>query len=171
MKSDQLDSIFITLSGDAANIPSISNSREIGYKWSRDRTTRRLKKIPFIKKTASQIAAMKELSDLFGWACIQSGYGLPTFGAEEVHILALLAHKPGRWDSHNAAKALGDWAQSAGIVIDDSACEIDIRKKSEYQPFFENLNTTEIIISRRDLIFSLSIGFVHAIKEIHCRAN
>ena len=116
---------MIELYGDAALFPSTSNSKQIYYN----------------KKTGARFVGKshgaKNQLDLISAVFLQeilTRYTLPipSFGKFPIHVLALLAERPGRWDSHNFSKPIGDWLQSTGIIDDDTFAEIVCVKKDDY---------------------------------------
>lgn len=162
-RGQELEAVIVSLYGDAAHIPSLSNHRKIVYCWRNTKTGKR--RVPMLKKTEYQLRAMQRLSDLFSLACLNSGCPLPSFGDHQVYALALLAARKGVWDSHNAVKALGDWMQAVTLINNDSQAEIDVRKKTEYQPHLKDLLETEIIIVRRSFIYAQNLRFIDELKS------
>lgn len=143
--------LWIEFAGEAANIPSTSNSRAVRY--------RRLKGgsrvVPFIGKKSEHIATLTLMSKLYFLACIEAGHGPVNFGAERVSVTVHLAVRPGRWDSHNMAKPVGDWLEEVEIIDDDSRAEIHCYKKADYPAMTMAPATTQIIIQPHAQIHGL----------------
>lgn len=160
--------LIIELTGPAAHFPSTSNSREIGYRKMFVRgkgfTTR-----PFIRKSREQLVRLEASSILFLLAS-QSVFTFyqafeTLFGSEQVHVLALLAHRKGRFDSHNISKPIGDWLQSNLVIDDDSQAEIHCFKKSEYDCLANERETTTLIIQPRFVVDQINSKFIYEIKN------
>lgn len=129
----ELEAVWIELSGSIASFPSTSNSREVGYHWTRTKTGQR-EKLPYIRKSRSQLARLEAATWHYRAALNRSSEPPAlSFGSTRVHVLALLAHRPGRFDSHNMSKPIGDWLEAIGLIENDTNAEIDCRKKSEYK--------------------------------------
>lgn len=120
-----LCALVIELHGDAALFPSTSNSKQIYYNKSSGAR--------FIGKSSTASDRLKLISAVFLQE-IMTRYGLPvpSFGEFPIHVLALLTDRPGKYDSHNYSKPIGDWLQSTGIIDDDTQAEILCLKKSDY---------------------------------------
>lgn len=129
--------VCIYLKGPLANIPSKGNSLIPLFKQ------KRLINHPSVK------AYNQEFITRHTMAWVKLGIPQPDFGKNLVTVSIGLAQKPGRWDSHNANKLLADTLCQCGLYDDDSQAECHPYKKSEYQVFRTDLDTTTIIISRR----------------------
>lgn len=144
-----LCALIIELRGDAALFPSTSNSRQI---YLNRKTGAR-----FIGKSSSAKEQLDLISALFLQEII-SRYNLPvpSFGEFPIHVLALLADRPGKYDSHNYSKPIGDWIQSTGIIDDDTYAEILCVKKKDYpQGHLTNINDHRERIEKDSHLYNL----------------
>lgn len=94
---------------------------------------------------------------------------LVAYGSTLVHVLVILGERydskgrrVNRWDSHNMAKAVGDWLQSAEIIEDDSRAEIWCCKRVDY--FDDTKAQTTIIIQPRASIADLVESLIRVIN-------
>jgi len=147
-EGDRLKAILIYLKGISAQFPSTSNSREIRYKWINSKAGFR-KKVPFLSKTKFQQEQLGKISALYTEALVRCGVPFPSFYGEKVHVLALLASMPRKFDSHNFSKPIGDWLEHVGIITDDTNAEIHCFKCGDYERFKENEETTIILVQPR----------------------
>ncbi len=120
-----LCALVIELHGNAALFPSTSNSKQIYFN---KRTGSR-----FVGKSHDAKKRLDLISALFLQEIVtRYNLPIPSFGEFPIHVLALLADRPGRWDSHNYSKPIGDWLQATGIIDDDTHAEIYCVKKTDY---------------------------------------
>lgn len=149
----ELREINLEIQGACAHFPSTSNSREIAYK--KIFSNGAPKTIPFIRKSDAHLAKLEALKNLLLAELTKQKQLIPfpSFLAEPVHVLVLIAHKPGRWDSHNTAKPIGDWLEDVGIINDDCDAEISCFKKSLI-PGSTNLGVTTVKIRRLDEVIN-----------------
>lgn len=159
-KDSRMVGLWIEFGGDAANIPSVSNARQIAWCIAKGG-----KKRPIIRKTSNTIGRLEAMSHLFTEAVVKEGIGIPSFGETEVQVTALLAKRGGRWDSHNATKAIGDWLESVGILHDDQQAEIFTVKKSDYFDDTEILGTTQLIIQPKQQVKSVTKAYIYDVKK------
>lgn len=110
--------------------PSTTNSRKIGRKWINRGGKRAL--VPTLIKNEGQQAALNEITALYIAECYKNKLNPRPHFAKYTTVLALLGHRPGRWDSHNYSKSIGDWMQSVYLIDDDSKAEILCFKRSDY---------------------------------------
>lgn len=148
------ESLMLELSG--VYFPSTTNSRKIGRRW----VNRNGKKFlsPFLMKNEGQQAALNEITALYIAECYRNKLNPKPHFDGQVTVLCLLGHRPGRWDSHNYSKSVGDWMQSVYLVEDDSKAEIFCVKRSDYsndggdilliQPRNQTQILTEVFISQ-----------------------
>lgn len=136
-----LCALVIELHGNAALFPSTSNSKQIYFN---KKTGSR-----FVGKSHDARKRLDLISALFLQEIVtRYNLPIPSFGEFPIHVLALLADRPGRWDSHNYSKPIGDWLQSTGIIDDDTSAEIHCVKKSDFpQP---NVEASWIALHRDD---------------------
>lgn len=160
VKNSEMVGLWIEFGGSVANIPSVSNSRQVA--WC---NTKSGKKRPIIRKTSNTIGRLEAMSHLFTEAVVKEGIGIPSFGETEVQVTALLAKRGGRWDSHNASKALGDWLETVGILHDDQQAEILTIKKSEYFQDSEMLGTTLLIIQPKQQVKSVTKAYITDVRK------
>lgn len=130
-------SCTIELYGEAAIIPSVSNSRMIAMNR---RTGSR-----FIAKNHQHRQKLDLMTQAYTMALLQAKIQPPTFEDRFVYCLVILAKMPYRHDSHNYAKTVGDWLEAIGLIENDSRAEIDCRKAPDY-PEWCNTRTTTIYI-------------------------
>lgn len=149
LSGHKLDSLWISLRGDAAHFPSTSNRRTIGYKNTG------LKVVPFVRRSNDVLDRLKTITSLYNQE-VNTFYAdhkvKMEFGTRQVFLLALLAHRPRRADSHNFCKAIADWIQSVHIVNDDSQIEMHCAWKADYTELSADLTSTDIFIHDRTLI-------------------
>jgi hypothetical protein len=120
-----LCALVIELHGDAALFPSTSNSKQIYFN---KKTGAR-----FVGKSSSANERISLINSVFVQElAVTSQLPVPSFGEFPIHCLALLAHRGGKFDSHNYSKPIGDWLQSTGIIDDDTHAEILCLKKTDY---------------------------------------
>lgn len=159
-KETELVGLWIEFGGLAANLPSVTNSREIAWAFVKGG-----KKRPIIRKSSNSIGRIEALSHLFIEAIVKEGFGVPTFGESEVQVTALLAKKSGRWDSHNASKVIGDWLEDVGILNDDKQAEILPIKKTDYLNDNEILGTTLLIIQPKRQVKSITEAYIQDVRK------
>lgn len=125
-KEGKLCGVWIEFSGDLSRFPSMTNSRPIFW----NKKTRK----PFIGKSKKQTSKLEAITKSYDLAVKNMKTLAPMFLDEPLHVMALLSVYKGRWDSHNASKAICDWLQSVAITNDDSHIECEPKKKSDYPP-------------------------------------
>lgn len=154
--SGQLIALCIELAGDLAQIPSKSNSKEIGRK----RVGNKL--IPIIRNSDSVIARCEALKQVYVARCLDQGDPLRSFGDRQVHVQVWLADAKGRWDSHNTTKAIGDFLEDAGIVNNDSNATIwaDKTRRPEYSEITRILIIDQNFVAKATVFFKYQLGMV-----------
>lgn len=136
--SGKLDSIHIVLEGAISKIPSKGNGRRAlrsGFVVSSNRVTE----------------WEKEFKSLYVFECMRQRLLPVSFEKELVTVSVRLAPRPGRFDSHNAPKVIGDMLGPKGIAVydDDSQAEVFAFKKADYPALYRGETSTDIIIKRR----------------------
>ncbi len=150
------DSVTIEFAG--VYMLSTSNSREIGYKFVKG------KRIPFIKKTQTQLANQNTLTTLYVKATIANGI-LPPHIDGKVIVLAEFPRRKDvgdNFDSHNMSKFLGDWLEYIGLIDNDKDAEIHCVKRSDY----DNGHTTKITLCRRAIAEEASKQFIESMHRV-----
>lgn len=160
VKDSKMIGLWVEFGGSVANIPSVTNARQVAWCIAKGG-----KKRPIIRKTANTLGRIEAMNHLFIEAVVKEGIGIPSFGETEVQVTVLLAKRGGRWDSHNATKALGDWLESIGIIHDDQQAEIFTVKKSDYFDDTEMLGTTLLIIQPKQQVKSITKAYITDVRK------
>lgn len=138
--------------------PSTSNSRQIAKKWINSNGKRYQQ--PFLMKSQSHQTILNELTALYIRECAINSLK-PQFEGETT-IIALLGKRPGRWDSHNFAKSIGDWIQQMSIIEDDSKAEILCFKRDDYS----NEGGDLILIQSKGQVYDTTDKFIKSMFSI-----
>jgi len=147
--------VRIDLRGDLSALPSVTNRRII--------CRGRLIKEPKAQQAIHDLTWLfKQESNLIA--------PLVRFGAEPVHVIAILGERydrlgrrRSRWDSHNMAKVIGDWLQMIEVIDDDQRAEIMCVKRIDY--FGDDQLLTSIIIQPKKRVANCLGAFVHHVNE------
>ena len=125
-KENKICGLWIELTEDLARFPSMTNSRPIFWNKKTGK--------PFIGKSKKQTSKLEAITNAYDLAIKRIKTIPPMFLDEPLHVMALLSTYRGKWDSHNASKAICDWLQAMAITNDDSLIECETKKKSDYTP-------------------------------------
>ncbi len=149
IKEQNDTALLLSLTGTYSHFPSTSNLKQVAYRKAPNGT-----RLPFIITNSKARNKLQEMADCFTANfqklsnSIVMNFTWPLF--DQCTVWVMLAHKTGRWDSHNQCKPIGDWLQKLQIIKDDSNCEILCFKKSDYPDMFkDSLFSTEILIQSR----------------------
>lgn len=157
-KAGELHGMRIDLYGEAAHFPSTANQHRVGYRQTRNGLK------PYVRKDQRAQRNLEFSMWLLKKAILATEKPWPQFGDEPIHILAALADRPVRFDSHNFAKAIGDWVQAMGLTNDDTYAEIFCIKKTDYPALFPDPKFTSLIIQRRSNLAVLNEAYYGAIR-------
>lgn len=138
--------------------PSTSNSKQIGQKWMISGGKRY--KQPFIMKSQAHRSILNELTALYIRECAINSLK-PQFDGETT-IIVLLGKRPGRWDSHNFSKSIGDWLQEMNIIEDDSKAEILCFKRDDYSDEGGDL----ILIQSRGQVYERTARYIESMFSL-----
>lgn len=138
--------------------PSTSNSRQIAQKWVISHGKRF--KQPFLMKSQAHQVILNELTALYIRECAINS-SKPQFEGD-TNIIVLLGKRPGRWDSHNFSKSIGDWIQSVGIIEDDSKAEILCFKRDDYS----NEGGDLILIQPRGQVYERTENYIQSVFQL-----
>lgn len=155
---DSLVGVWVEFGGAAGQIPSTSNSRMI-----RQTRLKTGKVVPMLMRKPAHQEKLNLLSKLYYLAWAEKKEAPPRFEETNVFVLAQLGTRPGRWDSHNMSKPIGDWLQDVELINDDARAEILCIKKKDYPGMTVAPNTTQIIIQPRQQVKSLLEQYLYEI--------
>ncbi len=147
----RLHSVWLKLGGKLTLFPSKSN---VSFMRS--------------KKRDDMKARLHALTQHYAASLIDARLDLPEFGSDLVHVSLFCGKHSGRFDSHNQAKALGDWLEAVSLIENDSQAEIHVFKKEDYPREFRDCSYSDLIIQRRD---SLEGVLYEAIAKIKAAAG
>ena len=132
----------IDLTGDLARLPSTSNC----MRWAGDHG---------LIKAQEHRDKFEVMSALY--LAKTNMHTTPRFFNMPVFVIIANGKRPTNhiWDSHNVIKGCADWLQSIKLFDNDKDAEIWALKKEDYPARFPRIETTSILVVRKNLIGSL----------------